>query len=586
MVISRDQQADEQEPGARVSRPDSSGSNLCAFEFQVTFHECYPYHDVSGNATRNPHQNNSLQSNLGRMMRRIFLLAACLLAGCSSKVTEPQLKAASLSSSQSDSDHESPLGTNISEPSYWSTQLPFIDLFKYSKPWVSGDATTWDNGNPIATDADGWVTAIAPGQIVRTQMLADFLNPPTGRYVMTWDGTGTFSLSGGCNESPGETTSNRMVLLVTGTILIYFTDTDPSDYIRNIRITQEAHETLSGTWDPWFLDSLSDVSCLRFMDMCRTNQSTLTDWGDRTMVDDARYTSTKGMPYELAVSMANDAMKDAWICVPHLATDSFVTSLADMVRDNLHPSLKCYVEYSNEVWNSQFEQATHCEAMGIAAGIGSSPFQSRLLYYSRRSVEIFNLFTASLGSNDRIIRVLATQAGNPWTAGQVLAFESAYLLCDALAIAPYFGPHITNSNVLQFINMDSDDLLDYVEANSMSVSVSRMHANSGRAAMYGVPMIAYEGGQHIVGNVSSTYRAQITDLINEANRNQRMHGIYRKYLDSWRMSGGQLFVHYNNVSKFSQWGCWGASEWQGQPMSAAPKARALHEFKIDNLRWW
>ena len=83
----------------------------------------------------------------------------------------------------------SPLGTNIDAPSYWSTQLPFIDLFKYSKPWVSGDSANWDNGNPIATDANGWVTAIAPGQIVRTIMLAGHPASLAGRHVMTWDGT-------------------------------------------------------------------------------------------------------------------------------------------------------------------------------------------------------------------------------------------------------------------------------------------------------------------------------------------------------------------------------------------------------------
>ena len=486
------------------------------------------------------------------------------------------------------SDAASPLGTNIASPSYWSTQLPFVDLFKYSKPWVSGDATTWDNGNPIATDADGWVTAIAPGQIVRTQMLADFVVPPTGRYVMTWDGTGSFVVSGGCSLSPGETTAQRCVLLVTGTILLYFTSTDPTDYVRNIRITEEAYELLPDTWRPWFVNSLSDVRLLRFMDMCRTNGSSVQQWSDRPRVADCRYTSTKGIPYELAVSMANATRKDAWICVPHLATDAFVTSLADMVRDNLEAGLRCYVEYSNEVWNSQFAQAAHCEAMGIAAGLGNSPFQSRLLYYSERSVDVFDLFAASFGGPDRLVRVLATQAGNSWTAQQVLGHSNAHQSCDALAIAPYFGPHITNANVMQFVGMSGDDLLDYIEAVSIPLTVARMHSNANVARTFGLPLIAYEGGQHITMSVSSSssYRQRIISLMFAANRNQRMHRIYTKYLTSWRLAGGQLFAHYLNVGKFSQYGCWGASEYEGQPMSAAPKARALRDFSRSNPQWW
>lgn len=517
-------------------------------------------------------------------MKRILLIAACFLASCSSKVTEPTASP----SSPPIPVVPSPLGTNIDAPSYWSTQLPFIDLFKYSKPWVSGDSANWDNGNPIATDSNGWVTAIAPGQIVRTIMLDGQPASTAGRYVMTWDGSGTFSAAGGCSLAPGETSANRAVLDVTGKVMLYFTDTDPVDYMRNIRVVQETYESVppSDIWNPEFLASLGDESCLRFMDMCRTNGSVVATWADRPKVDDCRYTSNKGMPYELAIEMANTTSKDAWICVPHLATDAFVTSLADMVRDNLHPSLKCYVEYSNEVWNGIFDQATYAESMGVAQSLGSSPFQSRLRYYSRRSVEIFTLFTDSYGLADRLVRVISSQAGNAWTAEQVLSFEDAYLSCDALAIAPYFGPSINSGNVAQFISMTPNDLLDYVEANSMSIATTRMVNNAAKANEYGVPMIAYEGGQHIVGFVSAANRDQITNLISEANRSPRMEGIYDGYLDSWRQSGGQLFMHYTKCGRYSQYGCWGSIEWQGQPMSATPKARALHEFRIANPKWW
>jgi len=272
--------------------------------------------------------------------------------------------------------------------------------------------------------------------------------------------------------------------------------------------------------------------------------------------------------------------------VPQLATETFVTSLADQVRDNLDPNLTCYVEYSNEVWNGIFDQATYAESMGVAQSLGSSPFQSRLRYYSRRSVEIFTLFTDSYGSADRLVRVISSQAANAWTAEQVLSFEDAYLSCDALAIAPYFGPSINSGNVAQFLSMTPDDLLDYVEANSMSIATTRMVDNAAKANAYGVPMIAYEGGQHIVGFVSAADRDQITNLISEANRSPRMEGIYNGYLDSWRQSGGQLFMHYTKCGPFSQYGCWGSIEWQGQPMSQTPKARALHIFRQSNPRWW
>lgn len=522
-------------------------------------------------------------------MTKILMWSVLLLASCTGDVgvdSSPTTAAPLVHSSVGDDSGRSALGTNILEPSYWSSQLPLIDLFKYSAPWVSGDSSTWDNGQPIATDASGWVTSIAPGQIVRTVLLAELPMPPTGRYVMTWQGNGAFTVSGGCTLSAGETTAQRAVLIVTGKVLLYFTSTDVNDYMRNIRITEEAHETSTATWHPAFVNGLTDVACLRWMDLTRTNHSSIQDWSDRPKISDARYTTTKGMPYELAVDMCNTLMKDAWLCVPHQATDAMVTSLADMVRDNLNGPLTVYIEYSNEVWNNQFEQAAYCETLGINSGLGTSAFQARLFYYSRRAVDVFNLFTASFGGTDRIVRVMASQAGNSWTADQVLSHQQAYKSCDALAVAPYFNLSINANNIMQFIAMSDNDLLDYIEQVSMPIAVSRMHQNANVSGSYGLPMIAYEGGQHVTVTVPSTYRQPMVDLMMQANRNQRMHGMYLKYLDSWMLSGGNLFVHYNHVSKFSQWGCWGSKEWQGQPLMTAPKARALHDFNAKNKRWW
>lgn len=41
-----------------------------------------------------------------------------------------------------------------------------------------------------------------------------------------------------------------------------------------------------------------------------------------------------------------------WINVHHLASDGYVTSMAQMLKAQLRPDLKIYVEHSNEVWNA------------------------------------------------------------------------------------------------------------------------------------------------------------------------------------------------------------------------------------------
>jgi hypothetical protein len=521
-------------------------------------------------------------------MKIIIPTLLLALASCS-KTADDVVISPPVRNTPSDSDaSNSPIGTNLNGPSYWATQLPFNNLFLYSKEWVSGSATAWDDGNPIAVDSDGWVTSLAAGQIARTQMFdASNFSYPTGRYVMTWSGQGTFVLNAGVTAAPGETTAGRMILVVTGTILLYITETDPSDYIRDIRIVKESNESLTSAWDPEFIDTLADSSCLRFMEALHTNGSTLQDWGDRVMIGDARYASSTGIPYEAAVSLCNESRRDMWVCVPHLATDAFVTSLADMVRDNLDFGLTCHVEYSNEVWNNQFAQAAYCESMGIAAGIGNGAFQSRLFYYSRRAIEVFGIFETSFGAmSGRLIRVLASQSSNSWTANQILTFEDAYLGADALAIAPYFGPHVDSNSEASFMAMTVDQLLDHVESEEMPNAISWMHTNFAEASNHGLSLVAYEGGQHFIGLGSVQNNQAITDLLTAANRHPRMTKIYTKYFESWKMSGGDLFVHFNHCGRPSRYGNWGAIEWQGQPIGTAPKAQAIRDFAAAHPRWW
>jgi hypothetical protein len=44
---------------------------------------------------------------------------------------------------------------------------------------------------------------------------------------------------------------------------------------------------------------------------------------------------TPGISFEHMIGLANAVQADAWICVPHLATDDFITQLAYMLRGNL-----------------------------------------------------------------------------------------------------------------------------------------------------------------------------------------------------------------------------------------------------------
>ena len=56
--------------------------------------------------------------------------------------------------------------------------------------------------------------------------------------------------------------------------------------------------------------------------------------------------------------------------------------------------MQVYVEYSNEVWNSQFTQNAYAAKQGVALGLADAaePWVAAWLYTSYRSVQIFDIF--------------------------------------------------------------------------------------------------------------------------------------------------------------------------------------------------
>ena len=56
------------------------------------------------------------------------------------------------------------------------------------------------------------------------------------------------------------------------------------------------------------------------------------------------------------MQLANAVSADAWMNVPVMADDNYITRMATLVHSQLGESQKIYVELSNEVWNSSFSQ--------------------------------------------------------------------------------------------------------------------------------------------------------------------------------------------------------------------------------------
>jgi hypothetical protein len=508
----------------------------------------------------------------------------------------------------------SALGTNLEAISYWSPQIPFVNVMKSSSGWISGDGSAWDNGKALDLDVNGWVKSLASGQIARKLMLREFGDRyPAGQYVVRYQGEGVIRFNFAArtvSEAPGE-----IIIQVTPSsdgVLMTVEQTNPANYVRNISITMPggicqgqpfthvpsaascsadrpylsfADHHGSILFNPVFADRLRAYSVLRFMDWMHTNNSSVKTWLQRTPVAYSTWATTSGAPPEVMIALANLVGAHPWFNIPHQADDAYVSNLAQLVKSTLNPALQVYVEHSNEVWNTMFQQTGYAAQRGEAQGLDG--YQ----YHAQRSRAIGQTFKSALGEA-RVVAVLGAQAANPWTARQGLEYLKQHsgtygsLGIDAVAIAPYFGGAIDPNSASQYTAMTMDQLFALARSTMLPQAQAYTTAYRSLAAEFNMSLLAYEGGQHLVGYHGAENDAALNQLLDAFNRDPRMKQLYLDYLEGWKREGGGLFVHFTDVGRYTKWGRWGALEYIAQPRAGAPKFDAIQTFIEQNPVWW
>ena len=494
------------------------------------------------------------------------------------------------------SNQNSPLGTNLNTLTFFSPELAFSDIFKQSRVWKSATSSNPNDSRPLDIDENGWVRSLLPGQYAATHMVISIdKGYPGGIYTLLYDGAGEIVLGNDVSEiissEPG-----RIVFRVqpsTGGITLQVRSVNPSNYIRNIRVILPGANESELFYRP-FLDSIANYRVIRFLGWMIPDgleEVFEGNWEKRPLPTWATQAPggsperfpifNRGVALEYMIELANQANADPWFTIPHLATDDYIRKFAEMVKQRLAPNRKAYVEWSNEVWNWQFPQTRYADQKAQELGLGSLHE-----YYARRSIEMFNIWTSVFGNEQaRFVRVLAVQSSVPGPAKRTMDYRhEIYGLAsenaDALAIAPYLidlHGEETGRTV--------DQVLDQLP-ESMDFFLGRAAEQAANASARGLVLIAYEGGQHLVGKFAAVNDAALNQLYDAANRHPRMKDLYLTYLARWRALGGQLFVHYSSMSNYSKWGRWGSLEYMGQPRSTAPKYDALQQFITENPAWW
>lgn len=476
------------------------------------------------------------------------------------------------------------LGMNLSGLVYWNTELAFVDVFHLSSAWISHGP----NGTHPRLDLDehGWIKRLDTG-VTATALMCSFPGGhyPSGPFTVLYDGKGIMTVHGaGLQVSVKE--PGRIVFSVDSTkggFYLLIRKTDPTDYIRNIRVIMPGFEETyeREPFHPAFLARWRGVACLRFMSWMKTNDSKIREWTDRPDLDTATYTKD-GAPLELLIDLANRQGADPWFCMPHQADDDYVRRFATMVRDRLDPKLRVYIEYSNEVWNAGYPQHRYAADQGVKLGLSKNRTVAAWRYTARRSVEIFGIWEDVFGGTDRLVRVLPSQAVNTYATEQILSFQDAYRHADALAVAPYLhftpGPDSSPTDA-QVAQWSLGQLFQWLGSQTLPETIDYLRQQKAMADRFGLRLVAYEGGQGLVGaNVSAKNNVALTQLFHQANADPRMGLLYDRYLSAWAEVGGDLFCNFESVSQWTKYGSWGLLQFADDDPRRSPKFMAVFRW--------
>lgn len=535
-----------------------------------------------------------------------------------------------------------PIGMNLSEVRDYSPGYPFKNLLWGARPWVSRNAT---DGGPFEThlaekiplDEDGYplelplmVEGSDQPQVLFT-LIPNTTEP--GHYVVLYDGDG--EIDAALHTRLVESAPGRVVIAMSNTgkdyEAIVIRRSTKGNHVRNIRILAPADEQADLQANPFredFLAYCRQWHALRTMDWMHTNNSLEKEWSGRkrrtfySMVgtggdaigrwgapaSDFHQLFSGGVAIEVMIQLANMTGTDPWFCMPHRATREYLTEFARMVKDQLDPARKVYVEYSNEVWNSMFKQSgwmlhSKTAAEGLAGGKvtgwrggvvpaefpyedgevakdGGADHPERTGVLVRRCFEPWEeVFSGD--DRARLVRVIGVQHAWLDTARRTVKWVMEHGGADAMSPAGYVGPNkeIYERWAAAGTNLTADQVIADMNEAFDKDSAPWTRAHGELAKQYKIRLVIYEGGQHI-----QPLDQKVTDYMPALEAAQFHPGMYDLYLKNLALHqevGCDLFCAFNSISRQGlRWGSFGHSEYYGQPLSEAPKLRALVDSNL------
>ena len=478
----------------------------------------------------------------------------------------------------------------------------FMDVMKSARAWTGQTGGPYGEGTPLLPpyqDSNGYLTEFPPTvTFVETFF---FTNQPleaapilNGRYRFLYDGAGTLEIVGGGITNLVATTGQiefdyAVPAGESGICAIRVNAITLGNHPRNMRLfrTDYAARIASGfvtrpgyEWD--------DVAVMRMMNYTIDSGLNDVDFTPALRPVESNYTyAWKGVPFEVICKIANEFGASPWICIPHRATDAYVTTMATIIRDNLNPALVARFEWSNEVWNrAVFPVGAYCGAQALAE-FGTDAGTDWLEWGAGRAAQCMDIISGVFaGQTNRIYRILGGFQDIPsWTTDQLdapkwvaLGRPAPGLSFDAVAVGGYWNGWEAGSDTDQAALLAEFTANGAVGASawlmnrlqgpsSVGGSLAELFQNwssfQAVCASRGLDMVMYEGGTHLLLSGSYQENTALVDFIIDFNYSADMASIYTQALNYWDTVADGGFNAFVTTSGPSKFGSWGAMRWPG-----------------------
>jgi hypothetical protein len=474
-----------------------------------------------------------------------------------------------------------PLGATLA-PLNWNLNSSnwFVDYMKMSKPGFGPVSGPWDSGGP-ATDAEGW-----PTEPFSVWVKLGVYPQDTGVYHLEFEGFANLFVFGAhtiseqsYNAVTNKTTAKLRVVLNESQIALQFS-APMSAVLRHIKLIAPGFDPVNHpTFHPDWVEHVSRFPVLRFMTWNAANFNTSADWSDRNRVDSPTQgpgnfpanapVPCPGIAWEYVIELANLTGADIWINMPINATDDYVQKLALMLKSELQPGAKVYVEYANEVWNGmhyphqQNLNAAMAEVSGGGSNLNADGETNPLIWasrrYARRSKEIGDIMSQVFGPSSLFSRVF------PVFGHQVVS--PGYAVNDALSfMKTQYGPPkqyfwgLAGAPFLNGNDLPQSGLSVEKYFQQMRQKMDRMFGSTNNyldaglsyATYYDLHYMAHEAGTdtYFFGN---QYPQALKDTLALAQNDPRMKDLIEDYLSKWFRYGGRDGVF--------TWFLAGATDW-------------------------